>query len=213
MTGWPNILFLADADGAIPEDSPAVILPAGRPLSSAAMRFALVKAKVGIDAVRAAVATAPEGIALAHCACGADVQRLDVLLSVAEAEACITPGTLPMIALTDGLLPPPRSEQGFAGKSGRLKALVWDWRGLARLLGARRTQGEDGRWTDAFAQARSAVLMSAKVAGVRAYDSFDAPSPAVLEAKCRESRLDGFAGAMIRQSGDLAAATRGFGEG
>jgi citrate lyase subunit beta / citryl-CoA lyase len=213
MTGWPNILFLADADGAIPEDTPAMILPAGHTLSSAAMRFALVEAEGGIDAVRAAVATAPHGIALAHCTCGADVQRLDVLLSVAEAEAGFLPGKLPVIALTNGLLPPPRSEQGFARKSGRLKALVWDWRGLARLLGARRTQGEDGRWTDAFAQAQSAVLLSAKVAGIRAYDSFDAPSPAVLEAKCRESRLDGFDGAMIRQSGDLAAARRGFGEG
>ena len=213
MTGLPNILFWPDADGAIPEDAPAVILPAGRPHSAAAIRFVLVDAGDSIDAVRAAVATAPEGIALAHCTCGADVQRLDVLLSVAEAEAGITPGTVPVIALTDGLLPPPRSEQGLAGKSGRLNALVWDWRGLARLLGARRTQGEDGRWTDAFAQARSAVLLSAKVAGIRAYDSFDAPSPAVLEAKCRESRLDGFDGAMIRQSEDLAAARRGFREG
>ena len=57
------------------------------------------------------------------------------------------------------------------------------------------------------------MLLSAKVAGVRAYDSFDAPSLAALEKKCWESRLDGFDGAMIRESEDLAAARRGFGEG
>lgn len=204
MTAFPKTLFMPEDGEAQAEGMDAVLFPATRTDASGAARFVLVATGDGEDAIRRAVAIRPDGIALAGCLRGADVQRLDVLLSVAEAEADMAPGILPVLALTDGLLPSPRSEHGFTGKSPRLGGLVWDWQALQRLTGAARVRDEAGRWTDAFAAARGAVLLSAKAAGLRAYDAFDPLSPTGLEHACRASRLDGFDGVLVRRAADVA---------
>lgn len=160
--------------------------------------------------LRSLIRLGPTGIVLTNCHSGADAQRLDVLLSVAEAEEGLTNGTTRILAFTDGLLPPPRSQAGFRGKSQRLHGLVWDWRALAQTLGAVRHQEADGRWTDAFAQARAATLIAAKAAGVCAYDVTPNPVGREFSSQCRAARDDGFDGRATVEPGQLAAINEAF---
>ncbi|MDX3929426.1 MAG: hypothetical protein QHC90_26945 [Shinella sp.] len=144
--------------------------------------------------LRKAVLIGAAGIALKDVRNGAEVQRLDVLLSVAEAEEGVEHGRTKILALTDGMLPPAGSSAGFSEKSRRLIGLAFDPAALAATLGATRERSPDGQWAPAFAQARTATLFSSKAAGLAA---FDAPSPLAGEPllmDCHISRADGFDG-------------------
>lgn len=160
--------------------------------------------------LRSLVRLGPTGVVLTNCHAGADVQRLDVLLCVAEAEEGVTQGTTRILAFTDGLLPPPLSEAGFSRKSPRLHGLVWDWRALAQTLGAARHQQADGRWTDAFARARAATLIAAKAAGVCAYDVTPNPVGWDFLSQCQAARADGFDGRATVEHGQIAAINAAF---
>lgn len=144
--------------------------------------------------LRSLIGLQPTGVVLTNCHAGADVQRLDMLLSVAEAEENLVPGTTRILAYTDGLLPPPLSHNGFARKSQRLVGLIWDWRTLAQMLGAARYQQADGRWTEAFTLARAATLMAAKAAGIAAYEVVPSRAGIDFEVECRAACADGFDG-------------------
>lgn len=160
--------------------------------------------------LRSLIRLGPTGVVLANCHAGADVQRLDVLLSVVEAEEGVTRGTTRILAFTDGLLPPPLSEAGFCRKSQRLHGLVWDWRALALTLAAARHQEADGRWTDAFAQARAATLMAAKTAGVCAYDVTPNPVGRDFPDECDAARADGFDGRATAEVGQVPTINAAF---
>ncbi len=160
------------------------------------------------EALRTVVRLRPTAVALLDCRSGADVQRLDVLLSVAEAEEGLDPGMTAILAWTDGLLPAPYDATGFVGKSARLSGLVWDWRPLARLLGAGRWQDEQGAWTAAFAGARSMTLMAAKAAGVAAYEV--AAGGDHFSAGCRRARADGFDGCVAVEAGQVAIINQAY---
>lgn len=171
-------------------------------------RIVLVPADESEGTLRAAVRLRPFALALMDCRSGADVQRLDVLLSVAEAVEGVASGTTRILAWTDGLLPAPFDGAGFRGKSARLSGLVWDWRALARLLGASRCRNDNGAWAHAFASARTATLMSAKVAGVPAYEVAEGGSD--FAADCRRARADGFDGRVAVAAGQLAIINQAF---
>ncbi|MCV3737523.1 hypothetical protein OCK02_15005 [Rhizobium sp. TRM96647] len=171
-------------------------------------RIILVPADESESTLCEVVRLRPFALALMDCRSGADVQRLDVLLSVAEAVKGVEPGTTRILAWTDGLLPAPFDEAGFHGKSARLCGLVWDWRPLARLLGASRCRDDHGCWTPTFAGARAATLMSAKAAGVSAYEVVEGGSE--LSADCRHARADGFDGRVATDAGQIAIINRAF---
>lgn len=160
------------------------------------------------QALRTIIRSKPAGVVLRGCRAGADIQRLDVLLSVAEAEEGVELGTTHIIGMTDGVLPPPNSEAAFKQKSRRLAGLLWDWRLLAKFLGARRSKDADGRWTQAFAEARTATLMCAKAAGIAAYEF--ASDVADLDRVCREARADGFDGRATETPGDIVTINSTF---
>lgn len=160
------------------------------------------------DVIRALVRLRPLAVALMDCRSGADVQRLDVLLSVAEAEEGLNPGATPILAWTDGMLPRPYDAAGFGGKSPRLSGLVWDWRTLARLLGAERWQDGHGSWTEAFSSARTMTLMAAKAAGVAAYEV--AAGADSFAAGCEHARADGFDGCVAVDKGQVAIINQAF---
>ncbi|MBB3974951.1 citrate lyase beta subunit [Rhizobium azooxidifex] len=178
------------------------------PLPAPGTCIVLVPADESEATLRAAVRLKPFALALMGCRSGADVQRLDVLLSVAEAIEGVAPGTTRILAWTDGILPAPFDDAGFDGKSARLSGLVWDWRALARLLGASRCRNDDGAWTHAFASARTATLMSAKVAGVPVYEVAEGGSD--FAADCRRARADGFDGRVAVAAGQLAIINQAF---
>lgn len=133
-------------------------------------------------------------IALNGCRTGAELQRLATLLSVAEAEAGLSEGSICILAFTDGILPAPVARESLVGKSRRLTGLVWDQRALAATLGATRARTDAGDCTPAFAAARAATLLTAAAAGVPAYNSAIDLEEHALAWALKRSRAEGFFG-------------------
>lgn len=156
--------------------------------------FVVVNPDASLETLRQAIAGGATGIALTGCRAGADIQRLAVLLSVAEAEENLVEGSTPILAITDGILPAPVSPQGFSGKTTRLAGLVWDRRGLVKTLGVEPTRTESGEWPPTFAATRAAVLLTAAAAGIPAYDSASDLAGELFATDCKRSRADGFFG-------------------
>lgn len=142
----------------------------------------------------------PDGVVITANS-GAQIQKLDVMLSVEEIVHGQTAGETDIVALCGnamGVL----AAQSFARKSPRLKALVFDAPSLARSLGARHVANADGGWSYALATARSLMLLGARAASVAAVD-FAPPGllGEALRAACAQSLADGY-GAML--TGDPA---------
>lgn len=163
-------------------------------------------------ALRAVVRRRPLAVTLERWRTGAELQRLDVLLSVAEAEEGIRPGNTRILAWTDGVLPPPFAETGTAAKSRRLSGVIWDWRTLAATLDATRSHNSAGEWTPAFAHARATTLLAAKAVGVAAYDVAPPVDGAAFAENCRDARADGFSGRLALEPAQLAAINAAFAE-
>ena len=201
----PHALFEASTGFGRPAEHRRTVSP-HRPAqaSGADGAFVVVPADVRLDTLRRALAGGATRLALAGCRTGADVQRLAALLCVAEAEEGLAEDSTLILAMTDGILPAPVSPQGFAGKSRRLAALVWDRIGLERSLGASCARTEGGQWRNAFCAARAAVLLSAAAAGVPAYDTATALSGDAFAADCRQSRGDGFFGRVATDAAQLS---------
>jgi citrate lyase beta subunit len=195
MIKLPHALLDASTGPASPVSGCRVLVGAGAAWESAAdSRFLVVDSAAGLETLHFALRNGVAGIALAGWRTGADIQRLAVLLSVAEAEGGRIAGSTAILAMTDGILPAPLSPHGLSDKSGRLAALVWDQRGLMQTLGTKRALTDDGAWTSAFAAARAAVLLTAAAAGVPAYDSVSNLTGEAFAIACERSRDDGFFG-------------------
>ena len=142
-----------------------------------------------LDALKAAAALRPQGVALATTG-GADVQRLGARLAVEEAALGLHDGVLRVLAFaTDS----PAAIFGLAsyrGASRRLAGLVWSASPLYAALGA--TSGRGGP----FRLARDMTLLAAKAAGVLAIDTAFADSGDLegLRDEARAARADGFDG-------------------
>ena len=195
MKTLPHALLHIPVGLSLPGDGLGSFLPYEEASDSAVSHaYAAVDSSVRVETLRRALAGGAMRIALKGCRMGADLQHLATLLSVAEAEEGLTEGGIPILAMTDGILPAPASPQSFAGKSGRLIALVWDQRGLAHKLGSNHALTESGEWTAAFAAARAAVLLTAAAAGVQAYDSASDLAGDAFTTDCERSRNEGFFG-------------------
>jgi citrate lyase beta subunit len=167
-------------------------------------RFVVVELDVSLETLRQAIAGGATGIALTGCRAGADIQRLAVLLSVAEAEENLAESSTPILAITDGILPAPVSPQGFSGKTTRLAGLVWDQSGLVKTLGVEPTPTESGEWPPAFAAARATVLLTAAAAGIPAYDSASELTAELFLADCERSHDEGFFGRLASDPAQMA---------
>ncbi|QRM55421.1 hypothetical protein [Sinorhizobium sp. BG8] len=174
----------------------------------------LVPVDINMDeaALRKIVAQSIEGVVLPSCRHGSDVQHLDVLLSVAEAEEGREDGTTRILGLTHGVLPPPMSSDGFIGKSRRLIGLTFDPDALQSFIGASRQRDEAGQWTPAFVNARLAVLLAAKAAGIPAYDAPATLSGEPLRIDCRLSRADGFEGRLTNDPDQIDTINAAYGQ-
>ena len=138
----------------------------------------------------------PEGIILAGTEDGADIQKLDALLSVQEASHGLEPERTSIVGHCDtanGVL----SAGSFRNRSKRLVALGWSATALAKHLGATRVVDESRRLTDPLRHARASVRLGAAAAGVAAIDCGDAvPDENFVRQACSESQADGFTGMM-----------------
>lgn len=205
MKPLPHAFLYASNGLALPGDGPDGRLLGGETRNSGAGdAYALVDADVGVETLRRAIAGGTTGVALTGCRTGADLQRLAVLLCVAEAEEGLAEGSTTILAVTDGILPAPISPQSLAGKSSRLAAVVWDHKALAHTLGTNRPHTESGECPPAFAAARAAVLLTAAAAGVPAYDSVSDLTDAAFAAACERSRDDGFFGRLAKDPAQMA---------
>ncbi len=153
--------------------------------------------------VEAAVAAGAEAVALRGVRAGADLQRLDVVLSVAEAEQGRPMGSTAILAFIGdnpaGLL----AAGSFAAMTPRLSMLGWHGGRLATALG----QGPDADQTFGTL-ARSTTLMAAAAAGVAALDWMDPRlEGAALQRHLAGTAADGFAWVLISTA--QATALRG----
>ncbi|SOC38868.1 citrate lyase subunit beta/citryl-CoA lyase [Rhizobium subbaraonis] len=208
-------LMLVEDDAApqIPSDADAIICRAAAFTGlSSAERIILRLDGDDEAALRAIVRRRPLAVTLEHWRTGAELQRFDVLLSVAEAEEGIPLGNTRILAWTDGMLPPPFAETGSAGKSRRLAGIIWDWRALAAALDATRAFNRAGEWTPAFAHARATTLLAARTADVAAYDVAPPGDGATFAENCRDARADGFSGRLALEPAQLAAINAAFDE-
>lgn len=159
--------------------------------------------------LRRAVAAGFAGVALSGCRQGEALQRLAVLMDVAEAEEGMADGALRILWLTDGILPAPADlAAALAITARRLAGLVWDHGALVRTLGARRCETEAGNWTAPFAAARAAALLAGRAAGLPVYDSAEPHEPAIFAGICERSRDDGFYGCLAATTEQIAVIER-----
>lgn len=149
---------------------------------------------------------APDGLVLAGAMVAADIQHLDVLLGVHEAENGLPQGQTAIAAFL-----PLAPRHSVSGISRRLVALGFDADALAHLLGASRMHDESGLLTDAFRCARAEILLAAASAGLEAIDAASGIfSSERLGRDCREAAADGFSGKTALSPRQVSAINHAF---
>ncbi|MCQ1854861.1 hypothetical protein [Neorhizobium galegae] len=147
----------------------------------------------------AAVALASQygaaSVILSGARSGAEVQRLDVALRVAEIRAGLAPGKTQIVALADaaGIL----AARSFDHCSRRLAALGWE--------------GSYNPFSDTARVAAATIALTSAAAGITAVD---AVSPTVDAAaflsECERARANGFSGKLCRSLDQVAIINRIF---
>ncbi|WP_331374129.1 aldolase/citrate lyase family protein [Sinorhizobium chiapasense] len=145
------------------------------------------------------LASTIDGIVLAGCRGPADVQKLDVLLNVAEAIAGIAAGSvaiLPEYATTPQSVLSPHA---LTGTSSRLKALIFSASLLAESAGCSEPSDE-GDTVSVIVAGRVAAVLRAREAGIAAYDMLPehATDEAAVRRLCAMSLRNGFAAVIAR---------------
>ncbi|WEX07573.1 CoA ester lyase [Chelativorans sp. AA-79] len=150
------------------------------------------------DDLAAVVPARPHGIMLPKAEGGQDVTLLSAKLRVHEAENDIADGATRILPIVTETAKAVFAAGTFAGSSRRLSGLTWGAEDLSAEIGARTARDETGRYTGAFALARSVTLLAASAAGVPAVDTV---FPAFRDLKafsrdCDEAERDGFTAKM-----------------
>ncbi|AFL52023.1 aldolase/citrate lyase family protein [Sinorhizobium fredii] len=126
-----------------------------------------------------ALLTEMDGVVLTACRGPADIQKLDVMLKVAEAAAGICQGRTALLAEYATVAESVLSPHSMAGVSPRLSALLFDASALAEACGCHRVTGT-GDVPAVVRAGRAAAVLRAREAGIAAYDML--PADAVDEA-------------------------------
>jgi len=94
----------------------------------------------------------------------------------------------------------------------RLTGFTWNAQGLAERLGAKRTQDENGRWTDVMRHVRANVILLAKSMGVTPIETptIDAADEERGGIDARAAREDGFTGMCATHPRQVAAINDAF---
>ncbi|KAB1086823.1 hypothetical protein F4V91_10535 [Neorhizobium galegae] len=147
----------------------------------------------------AAVALASQygaaSVILSGARSGAEVQRLDVALRVAEIRAGLAPGKTQIVALADaaGIL----TASSFGRCSRRLAALGWEG-------------GYDSS-SDTARLAAATIALTAAAAGITAVDAVSpVRDAAAFLSECERARANGFSGKLCRSLDQVAIINRIF---
>ena len=151
----------------------------------------------------------PDGLVLCGVKNGADLQRIDVMLSVAEASAGHEPGETAILAVIGdnpaGLL----DAASFAGRTQRLQAIGRNPAALAAALGIAELPANSG--DSAISLSRGLTVLAAANAHVAALDWLDpALNGEALSEACRRARADGFGVLVAEDPAQLTAIAEAY---
>lgn len=145
----------------------------------------------------------PDGILLSGCRNAADIQKLDVLLSVFEAAGGLPMASTKILAECGAEAEFFLSPHSLAGKSARLRSLVLNGPALAEL--ARSNPGADPE-AGPLSFARAVCVLKAAEAQVPCYEIplLESGPADILNARTA-SKANGFADIVVRRPAYLAA--------
>ncbi|MBT9370124.1 hypothetical protein [Rhizobium sp. CSW-27] len=149
-------------------------------------------------ALRLAVGAGARAMVLPQVACEADIQHLDICLTVIEEEEAASRPPASIIARPADTPEGAAFAADFRRLSRRLTALLWDQAETRAALGLAPDDTADGQAL--LAHVRSRLLLSAHAAGLAALMALPAAPPATqdevqaLRALCRNALRQGFSG-------------------
>lgn len=148
------------------------------------------------DDLKAVVRPGLDGILLPKSNGGHDVATVSAMIDPMEAAAGMPAGHVRIIVVATETAAAMFNLGSYAPAHPRLAALTWGAEDLSAVVGSTANKEADGNWTQPYQIARSLCLFAAANAGVPALDTLyaDFRDPSGLEASCRLSRRDGFAG-------------------
>lgn len=165
-----------------------------------------------IEADLAAVVPAgPAGIMLPKAEGGADLARLDGLLTPLERAHGLAPGSIAVHALVTETAAA-MFGAGSYRDAPRLMAMSWGAEDLADSIGALANTDADGRYRPAYELARSLCLLGAAAAGVPAVETImgDFRDHEGLAARAALVRRDGFRGMLAIHPAQVAVINAAF---
>jgi len=164
------------------------------------------------DDLAAVVRPGLDGIVLPKSNGGHDLRRVSDMIDPLEAAAGMGAGTVKIVVVATETAAAMFNLGSYAPAHPRLAALTWGAEDLAAVVGATANKEADGAWTQPYQLARSLCLFAAANAEVPAIDTLyaDFRDPEGLEASCRVSRRDGFAGRLAIHPDQVAGIRRAF---
>lgn len=165
----------------------------------------------GQKALSHLVALRPDGFVLSRCGGVADIQKLDVMLRVAEAETGLEAGSIAILAEVGELPAFFLSPHSLLGVSARLRGLIFDGAALGGVTASDANNALAGRPGAPSLFARAATILKAAQADLACYELLteDPLSPDKLRARRDISRADGFSGVIARSAAQLASLSAG----
>jgi len=162
--------------------------------------------------LKAVVRPGLDGIVLPKANGGQDVARLAEMIDRLEGPAGIARGHVKIIVVATETPAAVFNLSSYAPAHPRLAALTWGAEDLAAVVGATANKEPDGSWTQPYQLARALCLFAAANAEVPALDTLyaDFRDSEGLEASCRISRRDGFAGRLAIHPDQVASIRRAF---
>jgi citrate lyase subunit beta/citryl-CoA lyase len=140
------------------------------------------------DLIAAAVATGISGVMLSSPETAADIQKLDVMLSVAEAKAGRALGKTQIVAMIGDNAAGILSTRNLAGCSSRLSALSWNMSKILEATGA----GAESRLVQTV---QSLTVLAASACKIIAIDTaHHTQDMDVFRAMCEKAKAEGFSG-------------------
>lgn len=164
------------------------------------------------DDLKAVVRPGLDGIVLPKSNGGQDVATISAMIEPLEAAAGMPSGHVKIIVVATETAAAMFNLGSYAPAHPRLAALTWGAEDLGAVVGATSNKEADGNWTQPYQLARSLCLFAAANAGVPALDTLyaDFRDPSGLEASCRVSRRDGFAGRLAIHPDQVAGIRHAF---
>ncbi|WP_438748857.1 hypothetical protein [Pararhizobium sp. O133] len=159
-----------------------------------------------LAAIARLTALRPSGFVLSGCRGTADIQMLDVMLRVAEAEHGLDAGLIAIIAEVGEEPEFFLSPNSLQSKSQRLQGLLFNTQALTRATASAAVNAAAGRMGAPLLFARASAVLKARQAGIPCHEIVEVSlSGKDLRIRQEVSLADGFTGLVVRTPEQLAA--------